>query len=879
MAPTRTFDVHVIVHTHWDREWYHPAGRFRQRLVELVDVLLDAPAAVGESFLLDGQSVVLADYLDVRPERRETIAGALRSGAIEAGPWFVLADELTAGGEALVRNLLAGRRDLESLGAAPPPVLYSPDAFGHPAALPVLAAGFGLSLIVLWRGLGGERWPSSDLFRWRAPDGSTALVYHLPRAGYEFGSSLPASAGAALARWRDARGELAPRATTSLLLLTNGADHHAPQHDLAGALEALRIAAHPDRVTRSSLTRFAGELLDAATVAKLPEIAGELRDSYGYTWTLQGTFGTRAASKRRNAIVERTLVREAEPWSALAKLVRGRSRAPLTRAAWRSLLLSHPHDTLCGCSIDDVARAAALRQADALTQAEGIREDAVLDLIDHDRIVARANTPAWHPIVVVRNRAARARSGVGEVELSVFKSHVPVGPGSAPVSDPPTSLETPALDGGRVPLQRNVEPWQSVHERTESPEGYPDNDLVQRARALAWFPEVAGYATRSLSLDSGPTTGTAPGTVRASGAAMENDRLRVEISAAGAVSILSASDGERIDDALSWDDVGDAGDLYTHSAVPLSERRPTFARATMTQFGPLRATIELAWHVEVAGSAPLELNAALSLDAGAELVRIRAWGDNSARDHRLRIRFAAGIANGAVHADAMFGPIERKPITVSQAAAAIESPPRTAPMHRYLTVSNADRGITLFSDGLAEYEATENGAIAVTILRAVGELSRNDIAERPGHAGWPVPTPGAQSLGPWDASFAIMLHGPRTSDVIDQIERAADDALLPLEATTLRSAFAVYEPSPGIELVGAGLAFSALKESDDGEWVVARCVNLTDGQVRGRWRIGAPISEGRLARLDETAGDALPIVDNEIAFDAAPRAVVTVLVR
>src|SRR5919201_3902257 len=207
-----TFDVHVVSHTHWDREWYLPAGRFRQRLVELIDELLDAPPDARAPFLLDGQAVVIDDYLTVRPDRRETLAQRLRDGTLEAGPWYVLADELIASGEALVRNLLTGRRVLASLGAAPPPVLYSPDAFGHPAALPTLAAGFGCVLIIVWRGLGGDGWPPGDTFRWRAPDGTEALVHHLPPDGYEYGSNLPAGADAARERWRRLRAQLAPRA-------------------------------------------------------------------------------------------------------------------------------------------------------------------------------------------------------------------------------------------------------------------------------------------------------------------------------------------------------------------------------------------------------------------------------------------------------------------------------------------------------------------------------------------------------------------------------------------------------------------------------------------------------------------------------------------
>jgi alpha-mannosidase len=170
--PHSPLELLVIPHTHWDREWYHTAARFRQRLVPLIDELLDDPPPPGESFLLDGQAIVLEDYLEVRYERAAALGTLLRDGRLEAGPWYVLPDELIPGGEALVRNLLTGHDVVRRLGGEPPPVLYCPDSFGHPAILPELARGFGCDIVVLWRGYGGGRWPPGDTVRWRGPSGS-----------------------------------------------------------------------------------------------------------------------------------------------------------------------------------------------------------------------------------------------------------------------------------------------------------------------------------------------------------------------------------------------------------------------------------------------------------------------------------------------------------------------------------------------------------------------------------------------------------------------------------------------------------------------------------------------------------------------------------
>jgi len=217
---------------------------------------------------------------------------------------------------------------------------------------------------------------------------------------------------------------------------------------------------------------------------------------------------------------------------------------------------------------------------------------------------------------------------------------------------------------------------------------------------------------------------------------------------------------------------------------------------------------------------------------------------------------------------------------VSPEERAVERPLATAPLHRYVSLWGAERVATVFGDGLAEYEATADGGVAVTLVRAVGELSRGDLPERPGHAGWPAPTPEAQCVGSFAARFAVAFHDARDADAARaSVERTADDVLFPLVGATLRSALAVPPPTAGPELVGDGLVASAVMPSDDGAWVVLRCVNVTERAVRGAWRVPAPVAEARLARLDETPGALLAVADGEVAFDAGPRAIVTLLVR
>lgn len=877
-----------MAHTHWDREWYHPFSTFRVRLVELLDELLAHPPEV--PFLLDGQAVLLEDYLEVRPERARELAEALRDGRLSAGPWLVLADELVPVPETLVRNLLAGRRTLARLRASPPPVLYCPDSFGHPAWLPHLAAGFGMAVVVLWRGYGGRRWPAGDTVRWRAPDGSTVLLYHLPPSGYELGANLPGVDPAqAKARWETIRSALATRSTLGVALLTCGADHHALQRDLRSALAMLNDAAAPGAsVLASSLSDFAAALVARAAARTLPVVSGELRDSYGYTWTLQGTLATRSALKRQFRRVERLLLRDTEPWAALAWLRSGRSSRALTASAWRSTLLAAPHDTLCGTVVDEAARAAMVRLEEAAATAQEVRDRALERILGHEVEEMRSLAPQeWRRHVVVRNRSARPRSGVAEVMLDLPLTRIPVGPGSALGAE--VALPRAATRTGLITQKLKRERAVVL---LESPRHYPLALRVSRQHLLVWADGVPGYGMATYTLPGNRRQGAmpvAPATASRTPHSISNGVISVSLRD-GALALESPWWSAH--DFLTFESEADDGDLYTPAIVEGSKVRASLRRSQVTANGPLRAVLETIWSVQrparkgkTALGEPrrvprgkVTMRVSLELDAGLPFVRVRVDGDNRASDHRLRCLVKGPLDGGLVVADTHFGPVARQPITVDPEDTAMEIPLSSAPLHRYVSLYGERAGVTVHADGPTEYDALPGGILAVTLVRSVGELSRADVRERPGHAAYPGPTPEAQELGPFRVTMAIQPHGSYDPVSLEEIERASDDFLAPLVGETLVAARVLPERTTGVELSGSGLVATAIKESECGQWLVMRCVNLLDEPTDGAWRVPG-VKEAWLARLDETPLALLPVSDGAIAFEALPRAIVTVLAR
>jgi alpha-mannosidase len=309
----------------------------------------------------------------------------------------------------------------------------------------------------------------------------------------------------------------------------------------------------------------------------------------------------------------------------------------------------------------------------------------------------------------------------------------------------------------------------------------------------------------------------------------------------------------------------------------------------MTHEGPLRAQLCLRFGLDLPASSgrkgrsrDLTRNLIaiwLTLDAGSPFLRVGVRAVNRVRDHRLRIVFATDVRDGVTLADAMFGPVARTPRVQPPDTRSMELVPATAPLARWVSRKGASHGMALLSDGLGEYEVLDDGAIAVTLVRGVGALSRNDLPERPGHAGWPVPTPAAQCLGRYRAEFALLPHGT-SDDAIGDIERAADDTLLPLRGWTLRSATRPLDSVAGLTLEGDGLRFLACKPSEDGEWTVLRCVNVTSHPARGSWRCSWSPREARRARLDEHPGEPLSVREGgAVDVRVEPFAVTTILVR
>ena len=882
---------HLIPHTHWDREWYLPAAAFRARLVLVMDDLIQRlngdPAY--RCFLLDGQTVLLEDYLRIRPEREPELRALVQAGRLEIGPWYVLADEQIPSGESLVRNLLAGMADAERFGGRLD-VLYSPDAFGHPAVLPALAREFGIRYAVVWRGLGGEPGQERDLYRWRAPDGRDVVLWHLPRAGYDIGGALPADPDRVADPWRAVRNALLERAATNQVPVFVGADHHAPHPAIPALRDAIATREPKSAARVSRLQEFFEGVERRSRTA--PVVSGELRWSYRYTWTLQGVHATRAHLKRRHALLELLLSRYADPLVALTRLgaARGAVVPPITRdrratvdLAWRTLLRCQFHDAIGGCSSDEVAVAMETRfEAVAASAREAVR-GAMHDLVGHDPDAAR-NGAQQVPTMILWNPAARAREGVVIADVTFFRSDVLVGP-------PPSGGRRArmgagfrpfaflAADGRMVPVQ--VLSRRAAHERLDAQRHYPDQDEVDLVRVAFEAPAVRGLSRQVLITKEGEHPPPAGGAAVA-GRALLNRHVEVTLQPNGALAVFDRRSREWFMDALRLEDDGDAGDTYTY--CPMRNARLVRAdgpiRVRRLAGGPLVAALEARFRVRPR----LDARLVVTLHADSPIIRCVIELENHAVDHRLRARLPLRLPGIAAVAGTAFGAVSRPPVVVRRAEFPLETPVPTAPAHRWVAAARGRRGLALLAPGFFEYEWTPSGDLLITMLRSVGELSRADLPTRPGHAAWPTPTPLAQCPGTHRIEIGLVALPAGELERHEILERHWEDTFLPLRGYWLRDATADVraanlEPR-GIFLEGEGLVFSTMKPARAGNGIVLRCYNASDRESSGLWRFEDGVKTAHRVRADEREPALLAVEDRgkTVRFAAGPREIVTILI-
>ena len=388
--------------THWDREWYMSKDAFRYGLVRMFSKLLDIFKTNKDfkKFTFDGQTIVLEDILEIRPEWRQEMQSLIAKGNLNVGPWYVMPDEFLVSGEAIIRNLLIGRQISRSFGAEPWPVAYVCDIFGHFGQLPQIMAGFNITGIVAWRGI---PYNAEAFLLWESPDGTKMpLLHFMPRNGYGSFSmevrglkDTPIDEEKFKTRLKEWLGDY-EKFYGEKIVLADALDHTEPNHDTIKMLNWIQECYPDSEIIHDDFIRlFTDEFQNRE---KLPVIKNELISPIepvrngGYQ--ISSTLSSRYDIKQANDRCENTLENEIEPMLAEAAVNEDTESLPFLNHAWKHLIQNHAHDSICGCSPDIIHRHMLPRFEEVMTIANEIKREHMWQ--DFERITGKMRWEILH---------------------------------------------------------------------------------------------------------------------------------------------------------------------------------------------------------------------------------------------------------------------------------------------------------------------------------------------------------------------------------------------------------------------------------------------------------------------------------------------------
>jgi mannosylglycerate hydrolase len=920
-------------------------------------------------FNLDGQTIILEDYLELRPENRFRLKQLIEQNRIQIGPWYVLADEFLVSGESLIRNLLFGKQTASEFGDIMA-IGYVPDAFGHIAQLPQILHGFDMNKSIWWRGLEDHGKTLPTELRWRAPDGSEVLLVHL-RSSYSTAANLPDSVDGALAQILMPLNVLSLRGTSSAALLMNGSDHLPPQSHLPRLIREMNerfdsgdilqgstvsqllgtfgksptdkeitgideLSPFIDQLFADFINELKGVTIQHGTfkdyfdiienevnLAELPYIEGEQHASK-YIPILPGVFSARLYLKQQNFATQQLLERWVEPFSTIAWWLGAHYPSVPLQRAWQLLLQNHPHDSICGCSVDATHEDMERRFAWSQQLGQQLLSEAIHYINTHVNSSPSTKIPQ-PPIATfqVFNPHPWAATDVIRVLLDL-----PFSPNKT------TKLALYTATGEQISFQMipgqaldtSLQSLVDIHKLPPIYEGEPELPDKTRQIMVTFCAEAIpslGYSTFYLAPN--PTT-TKPSQkselkVLKKGEfyIAENPFIQLQLSLkTGILNLHHKPTNKHYQNLLTMEDTGDVGDEYNY-CPPQQDQRITNHDNTQTKVqlleeGLVAVTFKVQTRLKVPKTAhksrtrrssktsTLSIQTLVTITSNSPRVDIQQSIQNTAKDHRLRILFPTGINTNTAWGDTPFHVTERPFTPASQEWGAqlypmmmdyyltsilkqpnvpgkpmgwYEDSTTTHALQTFLDVTDGKQGLLIATRGLPEYEVLDdpNRSIALTLLRSVGWLSRDDLTTRRGHAGPPMVTPGAQCLGQHHANYSIIPHlGTWKAQITRQHTQLY---ITPMKAIQLHNATnGPLPPSQRFLSLSPGTCtFSGLKKSEHADSTILRFYDTNGDSSKVQITSNFSIKQATIVNLAEKQLESIPLTKstpNKITVSLSP---------
>jgi mannosylglycerate hydrolase len=719
------------------------------------------------SFTLDGQVIPLEDYLEVKPEMEEKIRTFVKQKRLSIGPMYVLPDEFLVSGESLIRNLLIGYQLSQKFGGVMK-VGYIPDPFGHIAQLPQILSEFELPAILFWRGFGNE-FEDNKLnmeFNWDAPgNAASILAIHLILS---YGSVADISTKKIKGQYKSALGRIKrvvskfeQYTATPYIVLNSGSDHHEARPEIPEIVTQWNEK-YPDKLMiQNDFEYYINKILELNPTLK--SFTGELRGGR-YAHLLSGVFSARMWIKQRNNAIEYLFEKYVEPISAISLFLDKYNEFKYPQgyilAGLKWLIKNHPHDSICGCSIDQVHNEMRTRFDWAEQIGEEIFKNTALYLFDLIKIDSSGKKIPF----IIFNPLPWKREDIVKFHISSHVKHV--------TKESPGDFSIIDSNGKTFPYH--------VKYIEEEPRYQTVFSISHSCGFLAEIPPC-GYKIFYLLPDQKlPISENKVLELKSGKYFIENQYYKVNVDLNGRIHVFDKESNKSYDDICFFEDVGDWGDEYDFAGpqenqVDLRFTSEDLNVLSIEQFidGLSQKTIRIEANLNLPAALTEDrynrddflvsnlISIFISLYQGIKRIDFKVLLNNKSKDHRIRVLFPTKIKTDKVDCDGHFYVVSRN-VNLPLAEKWAQKPLPTNHQKDFISVSDNGNTFGLINKGLPEYEAVinEDGTItlAITLLRCIEWLSRHDLSTRPNNAGPDLSTPGAQCLGKHTFEFSMVTH-------------------------------------------------------------------------------------------------------------------------
>ena len=781
--------VHVVPHSHWDREWYFTTSRSKVYLMKDLKDVLDTLESNPDFkyFMVDAQGSLLDDYIKWMPQDKDRITKLVKEKKLVIGPWYTQTDQLVISGESIVRNMYYGMKRCETFGGYMN-VGYVPDSFGQSGNMPQIYKEFGIDDTLFWRGVSDDMVNHTD-YNWRGDDGSVVFTTQIP-FGYYIGGNIPEDPKQSEEFWQKECFEKAGgRSATKHIYVPNGFDQAPIRTNLP---EIIKERNEKDPENEYVISCIEDYIKDVKSEnPELEEVSGELVIAK-HMRIHKSIFSSRSDLKVMNTQIQNYVTNVMEPLLTLSYNLGNDYPHEAVGEIWKLLFENAAHDSIGSCISDTANEDVYVRYKQA--------RDIAVNLVElHSRLIATSVKNDAEMTFTLINTLPQKRN-----DTVVVKTYIPGG--NFAILDEKgnkvdyTVIESRDLTDYVLSQTIKLDPSRKF---------YVPSQVLEATIAIKTS-DVPAFGYVQYTLD---TKGNSAKNLEKKNT-LENEFYAINVEEDGSLTITDKENNVTYKNQGVLVENGDDGDSFNYS--PPRKDLEVFSNKSECSVEVSGSDIydqavikfnmvvpkDLEERAEGKVSVNLPITMTVALRKDSKVIDFNVHVDNKGLSHRLCVLFDSQIVSSFNYADEQFGSIKRpnyyeKEMKLYMASAENKTEKKTGvqelanwandqstwqeppisiePTQSYVSLTDGKQGIAVIPQGVREYEVLDNHMIRLTLFRTYGFMGKENLIYRPGRASGEriIETPAAQLLKEMDFAFGFTTYASDINEAnVDTLAKA-----------------------------------------------------------------------------------------------------------